>query len=321
MDNRRIFGFLWDKISNRQDCVLVTILSVEGSSMRNPGAHMGVCADGSFAGSLSGGCIENAVVAEALLALKNGCPRVTRFGAGSPYMDIKLPCGGGLDIHFQPINAPKFIEQCAGAIAKRAPFALSLPITGDPIDCGDAAFLAGWRPITIGSGGAIVGHWPAPKLQVIGHGAATESLCRLAVSMDLDVRVLTPDAALAARLSDTVQDRVLLRTPQDIKSLESDPWTATIFLFHDHDWEGYLIREALAQPHFYIGAMGGRRAHSSRVQALSALGITSPAISSIKAPIGLFHSARDPDTLALSALAQIIQCYQEADFTLARHHG
>lgn len=62
--------------------------------MRNPGTIMGVAQDGSFAGSLSGGCIENAVVAEALEALKEDAPRMVRFGAGSPYLDIKLPCGG-----------------------------------------------------------------------------------------------------------------------------------------------------------------------------------------------------------------------------------
>ena len=51
-------------------------------------------ADGSFVGSLSGGCIENAVVAEACEALADGRGRIVRFGAGSPYLDIRLPCGG-----------------------------------------------------------------------------------------------------------------------------------------------------------------------------------------------------------------------------------
>ena len=72
--------------------------------MRNPGTIMGVAEDGSFAGSLSGGCIENAVVAEALEVLKKAKSRIVRFGAGSPYLDIRLPCGGGLDLLFQPLE-------------------------------------------------------------------------------------------------------------------------------------------------------------------------------------------------------------------------
>ena len=102
MDNRRVFQFLNDCLTKGETAVLVTVIAVEGSSMRGPGTHMGVAVDGSFVGSLSGGCIENAVVAEALEALQAGEARTVRFGSGSRYIDIKLPCGGGLDIHFLP---------------------------------------------------------------------------------------------------------------------------------------------------------------------------------------------------------------------------
>ena len=78
MDQGRVFAFLKERQAAGRRCVLVTVLSVEGSSMRNPGTHMGVCEDGTFAGSLSGGCIENAVVAEALEAHRAGAPRVVR---------------------------------------------------------------------------------------------------------------------------------------------------------------------------------------------------------------------------------------------------
>ena len=63
--------------------------------------------------------------------------------------------------------------------------------------------------------------------------------------------------------------------------------------------------------------MGGRRAHAARCAALNALGVSAAAIASIRAPIGLFHSSRDPDTLALSTLAEIVRAYQAADFGAA----
>ena len=124
MDQRRIFRFLAERIGAGDACVLVTVLAVEGSAMRNPGTHMAVAADGSFVGSLSGGCIENAVVAEALGALKLRTARTVRFGEGSPYLDIRLPCGGGLDIHFQPLADGALPGACLAAIAARQPAAV-----------------------------------------------------------------------------------------------------------------------------------------------------------------------------------------------------
>jgi xanthine dehydrogenase accessory factor len=298
MDNRRIFEFLEAKLDAGQSCILVTVIAVEGSSMRDIGAHMGVCADGSFAGSLSGGCIENAVVAEALGALSQGQPRITRFGTGSPYIDIKLPCGGGLDIHFLPITDATFISECVGAISKRQPFSLSLPI-----EEGTAKY---------------IDHWPAPKLLIIGHGAAVTSLAKLARSMDLDAAILSSDPMLTQHLTKDGHDAALLTSARDTSPLASDPWTAIIFLFHDHDWESHLVQRAFALPHFYIGAMGGRKAHAARIASLLELGVDQAAIDTIKAPIGLFHSSRDPDSLALSALAQVIEYYQSYDFSKSR---
>ena len=85
-----------------QRVALVTITGLTGSSSRSIGTLMGVAEDGCFVGSLSGGCIEGAVVAEAQQAIQEGRARQVRYGAGSPYIDIRLPCGGGVDLLFQP---------------------------------------------------------------------------------------------------------------------------------------------------------------------------------------------------------------------------
>lgn len=312
MDNRRVFAFLSDCLTAGASAVLVTVIAVKGSSMRGPGTHMGVRGDGRFEGSLSGGCIENAVVAEALDALKAGQARIVRFGAGSPYIDIKLPCGGGLDIHFQPLQDTALITASLHAIEHRAPFSLELPLEG-----GDAEFTAGRRATgySTPAGTATIGHWPEPKLLILGHGAGVTALARLARQIDLTVAVQSPDTALLAGLGDPEIMTHHLAAPADVAALDSDQWTAIIFLFHDHDWETALMVKALGQPHFYLGAMGGRKAHAVRVAALGHAGISDKQIASIHAPIGLFHSSRDPDTLALSALGQVIQAYHETDFT------
>jgi xanthine dehydrogenase accessory factor len=310
MDLLTVCRFLSACAARGESCVMVTVCAVEGSLMREPGTIMGVAADGSFAGSLSGGCIENAVVAEALDALRAGATRIVRFGAGSPYLDIRLPCGGGLDLHFCPIDAEeRFASHCLAALADRTPFSVEVGDQG--VD-----FARGWQPTRFdsGAGEGVFGHFPAPLVQIIGHGAGVEALARLALTLGCEMRVLTPDDRIIAALADRgiTARRLDRRTRTDL--LTSDAWTAFAFLFHDHDWEGDLVLRALELPHFYLGAMGGRIAHRARCEALVARGASAAAIASIRAPIGLFHSSRDPHTLALSTLAEVIRTYHETDF-------
>lgn len=309
MDQRKIFRFLTEQIAAGQRCVLVTVLAVEGAAMRNPGSHMAVCEDGSFVGSLSGGCIENAVVAEASDALKAAKARIVRFGVGSPYFDIKLPCGGGLDIHFQPLPDGQVAFDCLAATKARRPFTVTINPQG-------VACLAGWHPAPFdrAAGTASFGHFPRARLMLVGHGEVLSALTLLARSMALDVAVLTPDERALDRLQGLGFPVMQLTRANDTELLRSDPWTAIVFLFHDHDWEIPQLQRAFELPHFYIGAMGGRQAHAARCEALLAAGVKASAIASLHAPIGLFHSSRDPDTLALSALAEIVQVYQAGDF-------
>ncbi|MEM7781310.1 MAG: XdhC family protein [Pseudomonadota bacterium] len=304
-----VLGFLGDAHSRGVASALVTVCSVEGSSMRNPGTLMAVAEDGSFAGSLSGGCIENAVVTEALEVIQSGAPRIVRFGAGSPYLDIKLPCGGGLDLHFSLVADPAFVEACLASVKEREPFSITL-------GPGVLKHQSGWQDgrFDLANGAATFGYWPSPMLQIIGHGAGVEALARLARVMGCGVKVLTPDDRIIAELSDQQVKAQRLSRTDETGLIDSDPWTATIFLFHDHDWEIALMEAALEQPHFYIGAMGGRKAHAFRSEALLARGVSEKAIASIHAPIGLFHSSRDPQTLALSTLGEVIRAYEAAEF-------
>lgn len=311
MDNNAIFNFLADELRSGRPAILVTVIAVTGSSMRDPGAHMAVAADGRFAGSLSGGCIESAVVAEARDALSAGHARIVRFGAGSLYIDIKLPCGGGLDVHFQPLAHGVFAEKCLAAVRSRSPFSMRFEGGGDA-----PQFFDTWQGTSLKVDGSImIGHWPAPRLMIIGHGEAVVRLAELAQAMDLDIQIATPEADICedSRLAGVQVDR--LRTTDDCAAIISDPWTAIIFLFHDHDWEDELLIAALAMPYFYIGAMGGKTAHLRRAAMLKNRGVADEKIAGLRAPIGLFHSARDPDTLAISILSEVMKIYQNTDFS------
>lgn len=312
MDRAEVLRFLASVHADGDASILVTVGAVEGSSMRSVGTIMGVAQDGSFSGSLSGGCIENAVVAEALEALEAGEPRVVRYGAGSPYLDIRLPCGGGLDLYFAPLGNSDFSAQCLASEQAREPFTI---LTGPE----GASHARGWQANSFdpASGIGAFGQWPAVRLQIIGHGAGVEALARLAATMGCEIAVLTPDERIASSLREAGHTCTVLKRSNETGLLQSDLFDAFVFLFHDHDWEIALIERALNLPHFYLGAMGGRKAHAMREQALLARGVKKACIDSIKAPIGVFHSSRDPQTLALSTLAQVIRAFQDKDFEAA----
>ena len=159
---------------------------------------MVVASDGSFVGSLSGGCIERAVVSEALDVLKTSEPRIVRFGEGSPYFDIKLPCGGGLDVHFMPLQQNEISSRCLQAVNARKPFAISLPKKNGIPQFDDQISKPG---VSFEETFIKVDHEPNPNLLLIGHGAVTSSLARLSREMLFDVQILTSDEILKEDLT------------------------------------------------------------------------------------------------------------------------
>jgi xanthine dehydrogenase accessory factor len=306
--SKRIYAFLSDRLSAAQACVLVTVTDVTGASVRNPGAQMAVSSQGDYVGSLSGGCIETAIVGEALEALRSEAPRRIAYGAGSPIIDIRLPCGGRVDLLFTPLTHSGVIAEVRGAMADRRCTTLVLPSSGNAVTLAPGG-ATGW---TAGGEAFCVRLVPPLRLVIAGHGAAVEALAALAGAMDIDCEVLTPDQLIADRLGAHGLPVHVLETRGDTAAITGDPWTAFAFFFHDHDWEDALIGAALGGPSLYVGAMGSRKTHAARCDHLRALGTAQADLDRIVAPIGLIPSSRDPETLALSALAQIVDAYNSA---------
>lgn len=284
-----IFAFLQAAVARGQRTALVTVTAVTGASTRNPGTHMAVAEDSSFAGSLSGGCIEMAVVAEAQAVIAEDRPREIRFGAGSPFIDIRLPCGGSIDLLFTPLAGDDLARDALAKLTARTPVRLDLAMAD--------------------GSNFTVNHVPALRIAIIGHGATVEALHAQASAFGAETLVLTPDAAIVDHVSAQGDPAILLKTPSAQPGLVTDDWTACVFTFHDHDWEGALIKQALAQPGFFIGCMGSRKTHAARCEMLAALGVSQAECDRIVAPIGLIPSSRDPETLALSILAQVVDRY------------
>ncbi|MDX1520121.1 MAG: XdhC family protein [Anaerolineae bacterium] len=84
---------------------LATVINTWGSSPRAPGAKMAVNHQGEMIGSVSGGCVEGAVVEEALQVLKTGRPKLLHYGvADETAWDVGLACGGSIEIFVEPLT-------------------------------------------------------------------------------------------------------------------------------------------------------------------------------------------------------------------------
>jgi xanthine dehydrogenase accessory factor len=299
-----IFEFVMDRQAAGQAVVLVTIATATGGSSRNPGTHLAVAADGSMAGSLTGGCIEAAVAAEALQVLRDGKPRITRYGQGSRYLDIRLPCGGALDLLFSPVAEPGFGQSLVKRLRQRLPYQLQLGLENNRI-----GFLPGTErfAVTLSASHLTVNHIPQLRCLIFGQGQAIEMLYNLSIAIGMEVKIHSPERMQVSRLA----NGHLLSSVSALPELVTDLWTATVLMFHDHDWEPAILDELLAGDAFYLGAMGSRKAHAARCAALNQRGRTDVELERISAPIGLIPSMRDPETLAVSALAEIVSRYNQ----------
>ncbi|AGT08313.1 XdhC family protein [Paracoccus aminophilus] len=284
--------------------VLAIVTAVEGPSYRPLGAVMSFVGEHRF-GALSSGCIEADLARHAETALQRAEPRLLRYGAGSPFFDIRLPCGGGLEILLVPCPDPEVLAKALAAHQARLPFALLFDLTEGLIgvetgsDCtGETGALAGngWRFRVLVR--------PEPRFLVFGKGPEAMIFAGLARAARFPVELLSHDPETLAEARRAGIDVRAIGTA--LPELAIDRWTAALLFYHDHDREPPLLRDLLTTPAFYIGAQGSQLARAGRDAELRALGVSEPAMARLRGPIGLIPSTRDPRLLAISVLAEVL---------------
>ena len=279
-----IFRFAAERQSRGEDVVLVVVENVSGASVRPVGTPMVVSAAGDYAGYVSNGCVDADIARHALDALKSDELMRISYGEGSPYLDIRLPCGGGVSVVIIPRPDANIIAKICQTFESREMVRLSF---SDGLNFG-------------------AGFDYAPPLRVMAAGRGENLLmfARAAQSLGIDCVSYSPDADDIAKIKTMGADGSIL-TFGAVPDWRLDTRTAIVTLFHDHDYELPLLRSALESRAFYIGAMGSRKTHDARVAAL-ALSDPSLDLSKLRGPIGLVPSMRDAGRLAVSVLAEII---------------
>ncbi|MDG1376579.1 MAG: XdhC family protein [Yoonia sp.] len=278
---------------------LITSLEIEGGAARNVGSLALVDGAGAMTGYLSNGCIDRDIQLHAQKALQTKRKKLIRYGEGSRFADLKLPCGGALTVLIDPNPDIDAICAAAACFAKRKPARLTFH---SPDDSGEGLS----RTFT---------YDPRHRLVLAGRGAIFRSMAQIGSAIGYEVHLLSPDVAdLSAVGHLSVSPPLHLTTPNTEHVFDIlDAHSAFLTLFHDHEWEPHLLRSALTRPVGLIGSLGSRRTHDLRCETLRQMGVSDDSIARLRGPIGLVPSLRDASSIAVSALAEIVATFQSTD--------
>jgi xanthine dehydrogenase accessory factor len=292
--------FLLECLDAGQRCALITVVGIVDTAARPLGAHMVVVENGDLIGSVSSGCVDATVAEIARECLRSGSRRHLQLGAGSPFVDLQLPCGGGLELLIVPDPAADALRAAQDALIARRPCALRIDPDQLSFD-DDASVATGWAGESFR-----ITYEPRLRLVLAGRGPELRAFCHIALAAGFEVLALGPDAPDLAACADLGAEIRRLNSAGETPRLDADRWSAVVLLYHDHDWEPALLEAALATEAFYIGALGSRRTQAARLALLRERGATEDQLARIHGPIGLVPSMRHAPLLAISALAEIV---------------
>jgi xanthine dehydrogenase accessory factor len=308
MDNVDL-SILKQVVQWRQDgqrAVMGTITRTWGSAPRPIGSVVALRGDGAVAGSVSGGCIEDDLIArvkQGALALQK--PEVVVYGVGAEEATrFGLPCGGTLELVLEPVGEHSRIPELLQILSRgeRVKRVLSLAdghVELQPPGGSDELALTAQTLTTT--------HGPHWRLLLIGAGQMTQYLAQMASALDYEVIVCDPREEYASEFH--VEGARLVRgMPDDIvNELKPDGHTAIIALTHDPKLDDLALMEALRSPAFYVGAIGSRINQAKRKARLTEhFGVTESQLARLHGPVGLKNGARTPPEIAVSILAELI---------------
>ena len=303
-----------------QGAALATVVETWGSAPRQAGSQLAISGTGEMAGSVSGGCVEGAVVTEALDALQDRKPRLLTFGVSDETaFAVGLACGGTIRVLVEPVGdgpealpEPLLARLVEARAAARAAALVTRPegwtrqlLTPGQDPAADAR-LKSDRSGMEEDGRFIAVHNPPLRLVVVGAVHIAQPLLTIARACGYAPTLIDPRAAFGS--ADRFPGETILEDWPDeaLQSLSPDTRTAIVTLTHDPKLDDPALRIALRSPVFYIGALGSKKTHARRLDRLTAAGFTAAEIARIHAPVGLDIGARTPSEIAVSIMAQII---------------
>ena len=301
--------FNWLKEKNK--VAIATVISTWGSAPRQVGGQMAINETGEIIGSVSGGCVENSVITEALDSLKDKKHRIKDYGITNDLAwEVGLACGGNLKILINPLeDNDKIIFKAKNMIQKRERVIIK-------IDC-----KTGRREIisTLDQEKNKTSYFdydkevfyhiidPKPRLFIIGGVHLSQALSSLANICEYEVVIIDPRDYFANKKR-FPNDLIINDWPDiALRNYKFNCSDNLVTLTHDPKIDDLALKLALNSKVGYIGSLGSKKTHENRVERLKNEGFNLNQIDKIHAPIGLNISSKTPQEIALSIMAEIIK--------------
>lgn len=277
--------------------ILATLIRVDGGGPRPVGAQM-VFAEGLVSGYFSGGCVEADVADHAFACLADGQPRRLVYGQGSPWPDIQLLCGAGIEIFLERVapDSPA-LSDLLSAEDERRP--VSWVSDGARQVCSDRDKVAPWPDAVQRD------YDPPQKLVVFGSDPTALAIAQLGAQSGLLTTFVRPKGpetpppipGLTYRRDD----------PQSaLTAIGTDAWTAIAVATHNLETDRDALAAALPSSAGYVGLLGARKRLAERLAPLRAAGIPEEQLTRVKAPIGLDIGGKAPWEVAVSVIGEIM---------------
>lgn len=336
----------YDKaVREGQKSALATVVSVDGSSYRRPGARMLVTEDGQLTGAISGGCLEGDALRKAQLAMGQGHNKLVVYDTTDEddfQFGVQLGCNGIVSILFEPFpegtEAPAITLLRKATEARRngllltgfdfrknAPqpgtFALinasrTLCLSNNSLLPENSSALSEARKTTLQSVGDIqllCQALPPPvHLVVAGAGNDVQPLVQMAALLGWEITVGDGRPAYAAAHRFPEADRVLVaRADSLLDAVPVDSDTAFVLMTHNYNYDLQLLEKLLKTPAFYIGILGPQKKTLRMFEDLAKKGIVLTAAQKEKifGPVGLDIGSEGSEEIALSVLAGVKAAY------------
>ncbi len=321
---------------------LARVIQTWGSSPRPVGSALIISRDGEMAGSVSGGCVEGAVVKEAKNVMSQQLGKRLAFGVSDDEAwSVGLTCGGKVQVYLQSfatgesqeaivwqaliqsLNENKsgvLMTTLTDGATTNAFLSMEGKMVGAPMPDGlqekarEAYSKRVHESITIGETQYFIHVFPRrSQLLIIGAAHITADLVQLAHLHDFETIVIDPRGAFADR-TQFVQapDSIVVKYPSEVlDQYPLDAYSYAVVLSHDPKIDDDALKILLRSKVAYIGALGSRKTHDKRVARLSQAGFSEEDIKRIEAPIGVDINALGAKEIALSIMASVIRAKNE----------
>ena len=306
---------LYAWLSEGRGCCLAIVTKTWGSAPRAIGSLMVIRNDGTFEGSVSGGCVEGTVISAALslTETKEVSRQLSFTVANDDAWQVGLACGGEIEIRLLNM-APESLDQIYRALdmlKHRQSGQLCFDLKTGAIDAIETKHPFATRPKVIDDI-LYLSLVIVPRIFIIGAVHIAQKLCEIAACVGYQCFVIDPRLTFLENRHFS-EAECFAEWPDDFLAHHViDSTTAIVTLTHDPKIDDVCLKQALTSDAFYIGALGSKKTHATRLDRLREEGFRDVETKKISGPIGLDIDAETPAEIAVSIMAEITLLYRQA---------